>query len=74
MERYANRNGDSGVIAYEIAPDSIKVQFQDRKVYVYNASRPGQQIVNEMKKLATEGSGLNSYINRIVRKNFSHIE
>ena len=27
MERYSNRGGDSGVAAYEIGPDSIKVEL-----------------------------------------------
>lgn len=74
MERYANRDGDSGVIAYELSQDSIKVKFHDFKIYVYNSIRPGPQIVNEMKKLAADGRGLNSYINRVVRKNYHHIE
>ena len=29
MERYKNSGGNSGVIAYEIADDSIKVKFSD---------------------------------------------
>ncbi|MRS16548.1 hypothetical protein GJV06_16810 [Enterobacteriaceae bacterium RIT691] len=74
MERYANRDGDSGIVAYEVTADSIKVQFSDRKIYVYNSIRPGTAIVNEMKSLATAGRGLNSYINRIVRKNYYAIE
>jgi hypothetical protein len=70
MDRYANKDGDSGVVAYEIAVDSIKFQFSDGKTNTYNAIRPGAQTVNEMKKLAIEGRGFNSYINRIVRKNY----
>ena len=70
MERYANRGGDSAVIAYEITDDSIRVQFQGGKIYLYNSIRPGSRAVNEMKVLARQGMGLNSYINRTVRKNY----
>lgn len=29
MEPYANRGGDSGIVAYELAAQSIVVQFED---------------------------------------------
>lgn len=34
MERYRNRGGDSGVVAYEIGPDSITVMFSDGSISI----------------------------------------
>lgn len=69
MERYRNLNGDSGVAAYEIHPDSIRVQFNNTaKVYAYSYARAGREHVEQMKRLAAGGSGLNSYIMRNVQK------
>lgn len=70
MPRYANLGGDSGVRSYELGTDSITVQFGDGSIYEYNAIRPGAAQVNEMKALAEAGHGLNSFINRRVRKNY----
>jgi len=71
MERYKNLGGDSGIVAYEIADESIKVQFRDQSLYLYNYQRPGSQHVEHMKELAINGRGLNSFISRIVRKNYA---
>jgi len=70
MERYQNRGGDSGIVAFEISSDSIIVQFRDNSLYLYNNIRPGEVTVEHMKGLAIRGQGLNSYISRSVRKNF----
>jgi hypothetical protein len=71
MERYQNLSGNSGVLAYEIGGDFIKVQFKDGSIYLYNYASTGQQDVETMKSLATNGSGLNSFISRYVRKAFA---
>lgn len=71
MERYANRGGDSGVTGYEIAQGQITVQFRDGAQYLYNNQIPGSAVVAEMQRLAITGEGLNSYISRVVRKNFA---
>lgn len=68
MERYKNIGGDSGVYGYEIASDSITVQFLDNSIYLYTYSSAGQLKIEEMKKLALRGYGLNEYINRHVKK------
>jgi len=68
VTRYKNINGDSGVIAYEIGDDFILAQFHDRKTYSYSYAKAGAFHVEIMKKLARQGHGLNSYINRNVRK------
>ena len=67
MERYENSGGNSGVIAYEIAVDSIKVKFSDNSVYLYSYRKPGSSQVEMMKILAIRGQGLNSYINTNVK-------
>ena len=67
MERYGNRGGDSGVSAYEIGSDFIRVRFSSGSTYRYSYRKAGQRHVDAMKKLAVSGSGLNSYINSNVK-------
>ncbi|RQQ32296.1 hypothetical protein DF118_12770 [Burkholderia stagnalis] len=71
MDQYKNLNGDSGVIAYEISDDAIKVEFKDKSLYLYNYSVPGRHHVDSMKKHAIAGRGLNGYINSDVRKQYA---
>lgn len=67
MERYLNKSGSSGVFAYEIGSDFIKVKFTDTvRTYTYSYRRAGSIHVENMKQLAYEGRGLNSYIKRYV--------
>ncbi len=69
MERYRNSGGDSGVSSYEIGSDYIIVIFKgNSKPYRYSyGGRAGQNHVENMKKLARNGSGLNAYINNHVK-------
>lgn len=71
MERYRNRGGDSGIVAYEIGPDSITVMFSDGAVYLYTYQSAGSANIERMKRLAIAGEGLNSFINRCVRKDYA---
>jgi hypothetical protein len=71
MERYRNLGGDSGVVAYEIGGDSIMVQFHDGSLYLYNCQSAGSNNIEHMKELAIAGEGLNSFINRVVRKGYA---
>ena len=65
MERYRNASGNSGVTAYEIGPDYIRVQFSNTPAtYTYSYQRAGSIHVENMKDLARSGSGLGTYINR----------
>lgn len=68
MEQYLNRNGNSNVAHYQIELDRILVQFRDGSVYSYSYRKAGQFHVDQMKILAKQGCGLNSYIMRHVRK------
>ncbi|MDR7271047.1 hypothetical protein J2X20_003705 [Pelomonas saccharophila] len=71
MQRYLNRSGDSGVVAYELGPASIAVRFVDGSVYLYDARQPGAQQVDDMKRLAQAGRGLSGYISRSVQQNYA---
>lgn len=68
MEQYRDLNGDSGVVAYEIGSDSITVEFRGGATYSYNYGSAGRSHIETMKGLAASGDGLNSYINRNVKK------
>lgn len=71
MERYKNLGGNSNVHSFEIAPNAILVMFNDNSVYLYNYGSPGATDVEEMKRLAIAGQGLNSYIGRVVGKRYA---
>lgn len=70
MQRYLDAGGDSGVAAFEISQDSIIVQFHDGAAYLYNHASAGSSNIEQMKQLALSGRGLNSFINRYVRKRY----
>lgn len=74
MERYADIDNDSGVIAYEIGRDFIRVQFSDGAIYLYTASSTGLNDVERMKQLARAGEGLNSFIKRSVGSRYARKE
>ena len=74
MERYKNLGGDSGVVAYEIGPDFIRVQFANGSVYLYTYGSAGSNNIERMKQLARLGQGLNSFIMTTVRKAYARKE
>lgn len=74
MERYRDIDNDSGVAKYEIGPDYIRVQFKDGSVYLYTYASAGYSNIEEMKRLAASGDGLNAFINRNVRKSYERKE
>ena len=74
MTPYRNLGGNSGVRAYEIGPDFIRVQFADGSVYWYTCKKPGPQNVEHMKRLAVDGRGLHSFINTTVRYDYDRKE
>lgn len=63
MTPYFSPNG-SGVTAFEIGEDFIKVRFDNFNIYHYPASLNGIAVINHMKALAISQSGLNSFINQ----------
>lgn len=67
IRKYLNKSGKSGVKAYEILPTAIRVQFiKSGKWYSYSYTSAGMAHVEQMKKLALSGIGLNSFIQRWV--------
>lgn len=64
MSRYDNWGGDSSVSGYKHDDSSITVRFSDGSVYRYTESSVGSYNLEEMKRLAERGEGLNSYIMR----------
>lgn len=71
MERYKDLDGDSGISAFENDAESITVKFRDGSVYQYTYRSAGVINVEEMKYLAIRGRGLNSFINRHVKKKYA---
>jgi hypothetical protein len=71
MKTYNKQGRPSGVSAYEIGNDSIKIRFVDGSIYLYNFKTTGKQNVERMKKLAEAGKGLATFINKHVRKKFA---
>ena len=67
MERYRNLTGNSGVAGYRIEHDAIIVEFVEGSVLGYDSTRPGREIVEEMKKCAVAGRGLGDFIAKYAR-------
>ncbi len=70
MEQYKDLGNNSGVSAYEIGADSITVKFNDGFCYVYTNISAGSFNIEQMKKLAFNGQGLNTFINKNVKDKF----
>ena len=71
MKPYKNLSKQSGISAYEIVPDGIKIKFADDSIYLYTYEIPGEREVEIMKGLAQKGIGLTTFINQEVRENFA---
>lgn len=64
MQLYKNRAEKSGVLAYEIRTYSIVVRFVSGEDYEYTYQSAGRDAVEAMKRLATAGRGLSTYISQ----------
>jgi hypothetical protein len=72
MKMRYKSGGDSGVISYEMVGDAIILEFVGGGFrYVYNEVSPGAEYVMTMKRLAEQGSGLSTYVSRIVRERYA---
>jgi hypothetical protein len=61
---YRTSGRDSGIVRYAIGSDFIVIQFKgNTDPYVFNHS-VGKNNIEEMKRLASEASGLATFINR----------
>ena len=68
MTPYKNLGIDSNVESYQIFDNLIKVKFKGTaKIYLYSYIGATKFHVDNMKKLAIAGNGLNSYINKYVK-------
>ena len=68
---YGNHSGNSPIRSYAASASSIRIWFEDGGIYEYDDSRPGHEHVQAMMRLAEQGNGLATYINRHVRKNYA---
>ena len=64
MKHYRNLSGHSGVDAYEIGDDFVKVRFKPGVVYWYTEESVGAQHLAALKRLALSGRGLSTYISQ----------
>jgi len=71
VQRYGNLSGDSGVVAYELPPHSVIIEFRDGWKYEYTERSAGVQAVRDMKRLAGLGRGLSTFVSRHVRDAYS---
>lgn len=71
MKPYRNLAGDSGVVAYEIGREHLKVRFSDGATYLYTVRSAGRSNIEHMKLLAQSGRGLSSFISVVVRDRYA---
>jgi len=70
MQAYGEHARRHGVLAYELGPDSIEVEFTSGWVYRFSYANTGQLRVERMKALAASGHGLSTFINKHARNRF----
>ncbi len=71
MKCYKNLSGNSRITAYQLGHGEITIRYADGACYLYTIESTGAVNINEMHCLAMIGIGLNSFINRIVKKNYA---
>ena len=71
MQRYKNRSGDSGVVAYDIGDKSITVEFRGGDRYLYTAESSGAANIAIMQRLASAGLGLCTFISKVIRSRYA---
>lgn len=71
MERYKNLSGDSKVVKYEIAKDSVKIIFANCSSYIYSNQSADPGNISKMKTLAVAGKGLGTFIDANLKDRFA---
>lgn len=71
MQRYRNRSGESGVVAYDIDAGSITIEFRNGERYLYTEDSAGAANIAHMQELAEAGSGLSSFISQHVHDRYA---
>ena len=74
MTPYRDIDHDSGVAGYDEGPDFIRVLFKDGAIYRYTDASAGGANIQQMKRLAASGDGLNAFINARVRRLYAQRE
>jgi hypothetical protein len=65
VKAYKDLSGQSGVTHYFWGKDYLAVKFKGKaQVYVYTEDNCGKKHIAHMKKLATSGKGLSTYISQ----------
>jgi len=65
MRKYKDIDRDSNIEAYDIGADYIIIRFNNgKRDYTYTNTTAGRTNVETAKRLAENGEGLNSHINR----------
>ncbi|WP_084022286.1 hypothetical protein [Chlorobaculum limnaeum] len=62
MIPYKNIHRLSSILAYELGDESIRIEFVSGAVREYTYANVGRDHVEAMKKCATKGKGLGSYV------------
>ena len=70
MTPYGGHSRKHGVLAYEIGPDSIDVEFTSGWIYHFSYQKPGMLRVERMKELAASGHGLSTFISKHVKNRY----
>lgn len=68
---YANLGGNSGVATYDLGEDWILINFTTGARYLYTTKSTSIDNIEQMKRYAHEGKGLNSYIMRMVKTDYA---
>lgn len=67
MRPYRAVDHESGVVAYELQPQAILVEFRNGSRYRYTYESTGADQVERMKRLAASGTGLATFISQEIR-------
>lgn len=71
MKTYGNFSKGSNITSFQIGDNFIKIKYTDTsKVFTYSYKKAGQKNIDNMKLLASCGSGLNRYINTFAKHLF----
>jgi hypothetical protein len=70
MTPYGGHAKRHGVLAYEIGPESIDVEFTSGWIYRFSYEKPGALRVERMKELAESGRGLSTFISKHVKNRY----
>lgn len=71
MFKYRNIGNNSGVDSYDTGVDWFLIKFRDGSYYLYTSKSTEPEHIEYMRKLAFDGKGLNSYVDRIVGKGYA---